>query len=291
MKRCFFVAVCFLGLVATLSCAQSSSAQPSYKLGDNAALRYWSAFAQMQDSAITDEQAKELNLILAGTAPYDDSKYSQLVEKNQPALQTMARGTELRICDWGLEYQLKEDAPVDYVRKALTLGRLNVLNTFHFLIVGNKDGAVQTLAAGLRFSRDVANGGTLFATVVAKSLITEHLTAIAFALHTEQLSTTQRALLQKAVAQLGSEGLDWQSAVKQELNILPTPGAESSTALARINMAYRTALKNPSALPRLQEAIANAPQPLDRLIANPARVLDQKQELTESIRRTNSLLQ
>ncbi len=41
-------------------------AQQRAKLGENAALRYWSAFAQMQDSAITDQDAKELNLILDG---------------------------------------------------------------------------------------------------------------------------------------------------------------------------------------------------------------------------------
>lgn len=38
----------------------SSSAQQNAKLGDNAALRYWSAFAQMQDAALTDQQVKEL---------------------------------------------------------------------------------------------------------------------------------------------------------------------------------------------------------------------------------------
>lgn len=34
-------------------------AQQRPGLGDNAALRYWAAFAQMQDSTITNEQAKE----------------------------------------------------------------------------------------------------------------------------------------------------------------------------------------------------------------------------------------
>jgi len=33
----------------------SASAQQRVRLGENAALRYWSAFAQMQDSAVTDQ--------------------------------------------------------------------------------------------------------------------------------------------------------------------------------------------------------------------------------------------
>ena len=138
-------------LLVALS-AGSSSAQQKTKLGENAALRYWSSFAQMQDSAITDEQAKELNAILDGTAPYADLKYRELVEKNRLALETMARGTALANCDWGIEFQMGTDAPVDYVRKALTLGRLNVLYAFHLLKTGDKNGAMRSLAAGLRFS-------------------------------------------------------------------------------------------------------------------------------------------
>src|SRR5437764_819300 len=42
----------------------SAVAQQNVPLGENAALRYWSAFAEMQDSVITDQQAKELNAIL-----------------------------------------------------------------------------------------------------------------------------------------------------------------------------------------------------------------------------------
>jgi hypothetical protein len=53
----------------------AATAQQNLRLGDNAALRYWSAFAQMQDSAIPDQQARELTAILDGTAAYDDSQY------------------------------------------------------------------------------------------------------------------------------------------------------------------------------------------------------------------------
>ena len=55
--------------------------------------------------AITDEQARELNAILEGTAPYDDLKYKDLLEKNRLALEIMARATSLSNCDWGLDYE------------------------------------------------------------------------------------------------------------------------------------------------------------------------------------------
>src|SRR2546430_8523294 len=151
------VAIFFLALSTS-----SAFAQQQMRLGDNAALRYWAAFSEMQDAVISDQQAKELNAMLDGSAPYDDSKYKELVEKNRAAIEVMALGTRVPRCDWGLDYELGEDVPVEYARQALPLGRLNVLYAFHLLIAGDKDGAARTLASGLRFSHDVAEGGSLF---------------------------------------------------------------------------------------------------------------------------------
>jgi hypothetical protein len=168
----------FLLMVAPLLVG-AAFAQQKLSLGDNAALRYYAAFAQMRDYAITDAEAKKLNGILDGPVPYDDSQYKDLVEKNKPALETLARGAALPQCDWGLDY-IGEDTPVDYARNALALGRLNVLYAFHLMIAGDKAAAVSAIKAGLRFSQDVANGGSLFATLAAKSLLLTHLRAIAF---------------------------------------------------------------------------------------------------------------
>lgn len=266
----------------------SASAQQIAKLGDNAALRYWSAFAEMQDFAITDQQAKELTAILDGTAPYDDLKYKGLVEKNRRAMETMVRASTIPNCDWGVDFQLGSEAPVEYVRKALSMGRLNVLYAFHLLITGDKDGAARVLAAGFRFSHDVANGGTLFATVAAKTLLVQHLRAAEFAWQLADLSAAQRLVLQKAIAQLGPDGLDWHSAMKRELE---SPRVLNSEAMARIVPFYLRTLNNASQLPELQKMIATAPFPIPKVIPNPKRVLEEKQDLTDKLRQARSQLQ
>jgi hypothetical protein len=279
-------------ILAFLLSAVSASAQRNVSLADNAALRYWSAFSAVQDSAITDEQARELNAILDGTAPYDDLKYKDLLEKNRLALEIMARGTFLSKCDWGLDYSA-EDVPVEYARKALVLGRLNVLYAFHLFIAGNKDGGVRTLAAGLRFSHDVGNGGSLFATLIAKDLLVNHLRAVADVLHLEQLSVAQRARLQEAVRRLG-KGLDWRTAAKLDLEGLRghyAGDSVTSTALTRIISSYTAVLDDQSKLPILDEAIHSAPQQLANLIPNAKRVLEQKQDLNNRLLQTRSLLQ
>jgi hypothetical protein len=279
-------------LIALLS-AGSALAQRNAPLTENAALRYWSAFSEVQDSGITDQQAKELNAILDGTAPYDDLKYKDLLEKNTLALEIMARATSLPNCDWGLDYGLGHDVPVDYARKALVLGRLNVLYVFHLLKAANKDGAVRALAAGLRFSHDVGNGGSLFATLIAKDLLTSHLRAVANALRLEQLSAGQRSQLQTAVARVG-EGLDWPMAARRDLEALRGDYAgksQTSAALTRIISSYVAALNDESKLPALDQAVQGAPQELANVIPNAKRVLEQKQDLNNALLQTRALLQ
>lgn len=270
----------------------SASAQHKVKLGDNAALRYWSAFAEMQDAAISSQQVKELRGVFDGTTPYDDLKFKDLVEKNRRALETMARGTALPNCDWGLEYEIGPEFPMDYPVKAVALARLNVLYAFHLLSIGDKEGAVRALVAGLRFSRDVGNGGIMLPTVLAEDSLLNHLRAAGFALRTAELTAQQRWVLAKALAQLGPEPLDWQSAIKREMglySVLPWP--PTAPSLEHIIQAYQETLKDPIMLPKLQQMIASVPQPFQELIIDPKRTLKNKQELDDKLREVRSSLQ
>jgi hypothetical protein len=208
------------------------------------------------------------------------------------ALEIMARATSLPNCDWGLDYGLGYDVPVDYARKALVLGRLNVLYAFHLLKTGNNDGAVRALAAGLRFSHDVGNGGSLFATLIAKDLLTSHLRAVADALRLEQLSAGQRSQLQTAVARVG-EGLDWPMAAKRDLEALRgdyAGNSQMSAALTRIISSYVAALNDESKLPALDQAVQGAAQELASMIPNAKRVLEQKQDLNNTLLQTRAVL-
>lgn len=280
-------------MVATVLLAISPAfAQRPAPLAENAALRYWAAFSELQDAAISDQDAEELNKALDTMGPLDISKYQNLVQKNAPALDVMARGTSISNCDWGLDYGLGEDVPVEYARKALALGRLNVLYAMQQYHSGDKDGAVRTLAAGLRFARDVSKGGSLFATLVAKDLLAAHLMAVNAGLHMGQLSASQQSTLQNAVLALG-DGVDWSAAARRDLEPLRAHYAkdqQSATALNRIIAAYSAFLNDPSKLPTLTEAINNAPQELASVIPNPKRVLEQKQDLADKLQQTRGLL-
>jgi hypothetical protein len=280
-------------LLALFFSATAAMAQRPASLADNAALRYWAAFSQLQDAAISDQDAKELNAALNNLGPYDASKYKDLIQKNSLALQVMARGTTLPNCDWGLDYGLGSDTPVDYARQALVLGRLNILYAMQLFHGGDKDGAMRTLVAGLRFSHDVANGGSLFPTLVAKELLMTHLAAVGDGVRMIPLSASERSLLLNAVVSLG-DGLDWSMAAKRDLEALRSEraaGSHSSESLTRIESSYGVFLKNDSNLPDLMDAINQAPPELARLIPNPKKVAEQKHELADKLEQTRRLLQ
>jgi hypothetical protein len=276
--------------ITALLFAPAAFAQSKPKLGQNAALRYYAAFSVMQDAALSDQEAKELTAILDGSAPYDDTKYKSLVERNNLALKVMARGAELPNCDWGLDYELGDEIPVEYTRKALQLGRLNVLNAFHLALVGDKDGAVHALTAGLHFSHDVANGGSLFSTVIAKELLMEHFHAIEGLQHLGGISSARRAVLRKALAQLGGEGLDWESGMKMEMAVLNRPDWQKDVPLGQVAEAYINALRNPSTLPQLEELLSKVPVPLREVIPSPKEVIGQKQEFEAKLQGLRAML-
>jgi hypothetical protein len=290
------IALAALAVALLAAPAALKSAQKGEKPGENAALRYWSAFAHMQDVALTDAQAKELYRIVDGTAPFVEPAYRNLIERNRPALETMASGTALPYCDWGIDYRLGPDAPLDHVGKAVQLGRLNVLYALQ-LEMNDRAAAVKTLAAGVRFSHDVASGGTLLSALLAKSLLMAHLRVMASMLQKKDLTASEQATLRNALARIGPDGLDWQAAVKRELAItLPTPDGvkkldpQVSAALARISNLYVSALSNPAVLPELQKTIADAPLPIPHDIPNPKRVVEEKQNLNDELQKVRAIL-
>lgn len=279
--RSIAATVAFAGLFVGAVAAQSG---PPVKPSENAALRYWSAFAEMQDSGMITHPIPSL----------DDPTVKELFKENQAALDTMYRGTMLPDCDWGIEYQLGTDAPVEYVRKALLLGRLNATYVMYLDKQGDTEGAVRALVAGLRFSHDVANGGTLLATDVAAGLLMDHLPMIPNVVQAG-VSSAQRLALQRAVAQLGPAGLDWEGAIKRELGIYHGTDHGLSTqglaALAQITPLYVGAMSDPAVLPRLQGMIANAPLDLRKIMPKPQPVVEAKESLENHLAEARGLLQ
>ena len=148
------------------------------------------------------------------------------------------------------------------------------------------DSAEPTTLASLTDSKPMPKNS---AALSAKDLLGIHLGAIDFLMHSREITAPQRSLLRKAVIDMSPEGVDWQSAVRLDMEVLSRPDWHES--VVSVAQAYAAALKDPFALPKLQQVIASSPQQLRDVVPNPQRVLEEQKDLRERLAQIRSRLQ
>jgi hypothetical protein len=184
----------------------------------NAALRYWLAFAEIQDATADKATQDLLERTAAGVAPWDESRLGSILDRNLPAIQRMQRATNLPECDWGLEYDHK--GSIAHAPRARVLARLNTLEGIRLKAKGDLPGAVSAWVAGIRFSQHVAQGGSLVFTLVAQSTLLPNLRELAQAAESGGLRDADRRQIETVARALPESGFDWGNAMRTEEALL-----------------------------------------------------------------------
>jgi len=185
----------------------------------NAALRYWMAFAEMQDPPADKATQDLLEKAVAGEAAWDEKKLAPILDANGAAIRMMQRGTKLPECDWGLEYDRGPRASIAYAARARVLARLNTLEGLRETATGNPQAGVDTWLAGIRFSEHLAKGGTLIFALIAKSALLPNLRAITTESKQGHLSVTQKKQVSAVLQGMREDGFDWSAAWGLEENV------------------------------------------------------------------------
>lgn len=255
----------------------------------NAALRYWSAFADMQDPPADKATQDLLEKVAAGDASWDESKLGPILDQNETAILAMQRATKLSDCDWGLEYSRGPRTSIAYVPRSRVLARLNTLYGMRLMAKGDSQAAVETWLDGIQFSRHVAQRGTLIFQLVGKMAMLSNFRALTIAAESRQLSDAQRAQVLAAVQLLPADGFDWAEALAleeatleigaQQIAQAENPAAGFSEIMGHAAPANFTApaakdIADERALFAEAEAAMHVPsaQARDRLVAIQARV-------------------
>jgi hypothetical protein len=184
---------------------------------ENAALRYWMAFAQLENPIAARDVARRLVPVAEGRAPWT-AELAPVVDRNVQALRTMHRGAQLAACDWGLEAELLAAAPVAHVARAHALWRLNVLYALRLVEQGRSAEAADAWLAGLQFASHVSKG-PLIAAYVAAGAQRAHLATLVAAVLQGKFDRPTLRRLEQAVAAMPEHGFDWSSAVAIELGM------------------------------------------------------------------------
>jgi hypothetical protein len=204
-------------LLALLLAAQQSAAQTAYPPETrNAALRYWMAFADMQDPPADKATQELVDKVASGESPWDEEKLGSLLDKNQAAILAMHRATRLPDCDWGLEYREGVRTSIAYAPRARVLARMNTLYGLRMAARGDTQQAIEAWLAGIRFSTDLSKGGSLIFALIAKSSVLPDLRALTRASRSGALSAEQRKQVEGVVGSLPEAAFDWAEAMRLE---------------------------------------------------------------------------
>ncbi len=184
----------------------------------NAALRYWLAFAELQDPPADQATQELLEKTAAGDATWDEAKLGPILDKNKYAIQRMQRATKLPECDWGAEYSWR--GSIAYAPRARVLARLNTLYGWRLAAQGDRPGAVNAWLDGIRFSQHVAQGGSLIFLLMAQSALLPNLRALSGAVEAGWPSDMDRRRIEAVVRALPETGFDWGGAMRIEEALL-----------------------------------------------------------------------
>jgi hypothetical protein len=212
--RPFIAAVVAVGVLT-----MTADAQPQQPTA-NAALRYWTAFAALQDPPADPATTDLLLRVADGNAAWDEGRLGAILDANAEALDIMIRASTLQSCDWGVEYERGPQAPVPHLAKARVLGRLSVLSGRRLAARRETSEAVDRWLASIRFSQHLAQGGTLISLFSAQSILIPTLHALAGEI--SRLDPDSRGKVDTAVRMLPETAFDWSSAIRREESVLAT---------------------------------------------------------------------
>jgi hypothetical protein len=214
--------LCSTATLLLMLTASSAGAQPvaGERPQGNAALRYWMAFALMQDQPIAASAQTAIDRVLQGEQAWSEAELGPLLDANASALNELRRGTLLQSCDWGLDYELGPSTPVAHIPKARVIGRLNALAGARFASRGQASDAVDSWLSGLRFARHVAQGGGLISALTAKSIFDGNVRAAIQAIRAGSIGSDQQRRITDVIRGLPVAAFDWADAIEREASTI-----------------------------------------------------------------------
>ena len=199
-------------IMAVLASGRTARAQAKFPPEtDNAALRYWSALAEVREPP-DDATWHLFGETTDGRVAWDETKLGPILDSNRDALQTMQQGTKLPVCNWGFDYRNGARILPWFGMRARLLSHLNALQGIREMAHGDPRTAVDTWLAGVHFGQDMSRSGPAIAALVAHAIILDNLDPLRDSARQEKLNEEEKTELFVVVKAMPEDGFDWGAA-------------------------------------------------------------------------------
>jgi hypothetical protein len=159
-------AVVLLTTVLAVPVASRAASVAADDLGENAALKYWQAFATLPRLSGAEGQKLIAECL---TMPLD-AHARQVVTSSEHALALLHQGASLRNCDWGISYEEGYYTRVPHGPAARVLCSVACLRARIRFQEGKKAQAIDDIVAAMTLARHVTQDGTLVVVLLGSSI-------------------------------------------------------------------------------------------------------------------------
>ena len=158
-------ALCLTMTVLFFSWSRATADTPPQP-ADNAALKYWQAFATLPPLEKADEERLRAD---SSTMPLD-ANARELVEKADYSLKMLHRAAALPRCDWGLSFEDGIEALLPHAQAARVLSSLAFLRARMWFEEDRAGDAVDDIVAALTLARHTSRDGSLITVLVGYNI-------------------------------------------------------------------------------------------------------------------------
>ena len=153
-------------LVCTLLVSFGTATCVRADLGDNAALGYWQAFAQLPQF---DEKDREVLLQWQKT-DLENDHVQELLKGSESAVKLLVAAAKEKDCNWGLDKSQGALLLLPHLSKSRDIARIAMLHARAKLVAGKSDQAIADLSATTKLAKDCGQPPLLVSTLVELSI-------------------------------------------------------------------------------------------------------------------------
>jgi hypothetical protein len=221
-------------------------------LAQNAALKYWRAFALLPE--LDDKHDKAVADAVAKPGPLD-AQPAEVVRSSEPALRELHRGAAYARCVWGLTLDDGPELMLPHLGKARKLARVGLLRTQWNFQQGRPAEAISDLLATMTLGRHASSDSPIMVSLLVSYAMESQAVSVA-AGYLDQLGPAERKQL--------TEGLD-------RLPSMPRVRAAVLSERAHFLEPMAAWLSQPGGLERVRKVMEGPENPFARLSPEEAR--------------------